>query len=217
MRVLRLGAGDRCLGITNCSGEWWELAIHPDLQQAIVVGVVKNDRELGIELELAIVLLKGNHLEAVIPPAVELGVTCITPLFSDRCTVKPVHPPSSHKQQRWQRLAQEASELSLRSRVPTVQSPIVFTEFLANCASTHRFMGVTGMASHLHRVCQDRYPLTGTVTMTIGCEGGWTPDEEQTALDYGFIPVSLGDRVLSATTAPVVALAMINSAMECPP
>jgi 16S rRNA (uracil1498-N3)-methyltransferase len=52
------------------------------------------------------------------------------------------------------------------------------------------------------------------IAIAIGSEGGWTNREEAMAIASGFIPVSLGDRILSAVTAPVVALAIIAAFLE---
>jgi 16S rRNA (uracil1498-N3)-methyltransferase len=47
------------------------------------------------------------------------------------------------------------------------------------------------------------------VTVLAGPEGGLSPAEEQQALDHGFIPVSLGPRVLRAETAALAALTLL--------
>ncbi|MFN3927505.1 MAG: RsmE family RNA methyltransferase [Pseudanabaenaceae cyanobacterium] len=216
LRVLRLQAGDRFLGIADQTGWWWELAVSPDPHTALVVGTVPNDRELSWDLVLGIALPKGNHLEQVIPAVTELGVTQIIPLYSDRSAMQPSSPPSSHKRQRWQKLAQEASELSLRSCVPLIQPPMLFSQFCQECNSPHRFLCVTTPAPHLFDLCTQT-DFKGTITVLTGCEGGWTATEQKLAITQGFLPVSLGKRVLSAITAPVVALSIITSAIEgCP-
>ena len=47
------------------------------------------------------------------------------------------------------------------------------------------------------------------MTVLAGPEGGLSPAEEQQALDHGFIPVSLGPRVLRAETAALAALTLL--------
>ena len=48
------------------------------------------------------------------------------------------------------------------------------------------------------------------ILLVVGPEGGFDPLEEEYLLENGFISVSLGENVLRAETAPVVALSMIN-------
>jgi 16S rRNA (uracil1498-N3)-methyltransferase len=67
-------------------------------------------------------------------------------------------------------------------------------------------------AAHLLTTLQDAQTLPVlNIVIVTGCEGGWTAREEEIAIGSGFIPVSLGDRILSAVTAPVVALSIIGA------
>jgi 16S rRNA (uracil1498-N3)-methyltransferase len=49
------------------------------------------------------------------------------------------------------------------------------------------------------------------ITVAIGPEGGWTPDEEATALQAGWQPVGLGQAILRTSTAAVSAAALMAS------
>ena len=48
------------------------------------------------------------------------------------------------------------------------------------------------------------------ILLVVGPEGGFDVDEEKFLIQNGFISISLGDLVLRAETAPVVALSMID-------
>lgn len=50
--------------------------------------------------------------------------------------------------------------------------------------------------------------------VAVGPEGGWTPEEIDRAIAHGYQPVSLGQRILRAVTAPTVALSLISSILE---
>jgi 16S rRNA (uracil1498-N3)-methyltransferase len=50
--------------------------------------------------------------------------------------------------------------------------------------------------------------------MATGCEGGWTPTEIEAAIAMGFEPVSLGQRILRAVTAPIAALSCLVGEIE---
>jgi 16S rRNA (uracil1498-N3)-methyltransferase len=53
--------------------------------------------------------------------------------------------------------------------------------------------------------------VTGSVTVLSGPEGGLSPAEEAAALSAGFSPVTLGQRVLRAETAPLAVLAVCST------
>ena len=44
----------------------------------------------------------------------------------------------------------------------------------------------------------------------VGPEGGFTPEEVSTAQHAGFIPVSMGSRILRAETAALVLVAIVK-------
>lgn len=215
-KVLRLRGGDRFMGIVDRKGAWWHMEITPDLQGAILLEELENLRDLPICTQLAIALPKGNSMEAIIPAVTELGVSIIQPLFADRSVVKTA--PSAQKMHRWQKLAIEASELSLRSKIPEIKEPIPFATFISQDTSTYKYLAVTTADSphFLDRLLQDYHdsPAEISITMSIGCEGGWTASEMNYAHTHQFQPISLGQRILSALTAPVVALSILNALVE---
>ena len=50
-----------------------------------------------------------------------------------------------------------------------------------------------------------------SVTLLVGPEGGFTPDEEAAAMVAGFIPLSLGARILRAETAGLAAASAMQA------
>ncbi|MGL5083433.1 MAG: RsmE family RNA methyltransferase [Microcoleaceae cyanobacterium] len=52
------------------------------------------------------------------------------------------------------------------------------------------------------------------IVLTTGPEGGWTTAEVELALELGFQAVSLGQRILRATTAPIMAVSIVSSVLE---
>ena len=53
-----------------------------------------------------------------------------------------------------------------------------------------------------------------SAAVLIGPEGGFTPEESETAKKYGFTPVTLGKRILRVETATVAALTLTLEGME---
>jgi len=213
--VLRLKAGDTFLAIAQQEQQWWQMCLSADLQWGMISGTVPNLRELTVDVQLAIALPKGAVMDQIIPAVSQLGVSRVIPIYSDRTVWQPQRPLTSHKLQRWQRLAEEASELSLRCVVPQICPPVPFAQFMSQCTSAYRYIAVTQPAPHLLSLWHSQFqPTAEQVIIATGCEGGWTEQEMALAEKNGFVAVSLGDRILSASTAPVVALAIINGVIE---
>ena len=57
-------------------------------------------------------------------------------------------------------------------------------------------------------------PLPETLLIATGPEGGWTDAEIEQAIAAGLTPVSLGNRILRAVTAPTVALSLVAAVAE---
>ncbi|MFO0048499.1 MAG: RsmE family RNA methyltransferase, partial [Pseudanabaena sp.] len=187
---------------------------------------LENNSELSAQLTLGIAMPKGSNIESVIRQTTELGVRQIVPLFSDRTVLKPDNQIGNQKRDRWQRIAEEAAELSMRAYVPEINNPTTLTswcEHLANVPSPilKYICVISPHVTHLLTSLQSSsYSLdftenNGQIIIATGCEGGWTTREEEMAIASGFVPVSLGDRVLSAVTAPVVALSIVSAFSDC--
>ncbi|AKG22705.1 16S rRNA (uracil(1498)-N(3))-methyltransferase [Calothrix sp. 336/3] len=203
LRVLRLEDGDRFIAMDGM-GKWWLTQINH--QQGQILELLQPETESPINITLLISLPK-NGFDDVIRYCTELGVTCIAPVMSDRSLLK----PSSHKQERWQKIAQEAAEQSERAIVPTILEPVKFITAIGKDVSKQKFIcEARGSYPHLKNTIDTQQPLT----IAIGPEGGWTDAEIKNAMEAKFQPVSLGKRILRAVTAPIVALSIVASELE---
>lgn len=203
-RVLRLRTGDRFIAIDGL-GHWWLSAIEPEQTARILEAIVVHT-ELPIGLTLLIAMPR-NGMDDIVRQATELGVTTIAPLTSDRTLLQ----PSSQKLDRWRRIAQEAAEQSERQVIPTILDPIGFRAAIHQFESDQRLIGVTRSNAAALRSC---LRSGESIAMAIGPEGGWSAAEVEMAIAAGFLPVSLGKRILRAVTAAIVAIGLIASASE---
>jgi 16S rRNA (uracil1498-N3)-methyltransferase len=98
--------------------------------------------------------------------------------------------------------------------VPTVHAAVTLNEWLKKAPPGERWVlslsDGTRPLAHVHNAVQSPTPGTPVppVTVLSGPEGGLSPAEESAALAAGFVPVSLGPRVLRAETAPLAVLAL---------
>ncbi|MGK7940562.1 MAG: 16S rRNA (uracil(1498)-N(3))-methyltransferase [Crocosphaera sp.] len=206
--VLRLKNQDEFIAIDGNNNTYLVQLIGDKGQ---IIQPLDEHTELPIAVTLMIALPKGNGFDEVIRSCTELGVNHFIPVISQRTLLK----PSSHKLQRWRKIVKEATEQSERQIVPTIADPIPFSEALTRVETKNndRYICVTRKKTE-HLLTKLSPKPSHSVTITTGCEGGWSEGEIETAIAFGFIPVSLGSRVLRAVTAPIVALSLIASVCE---
>jgi 16S rRNA (uracil1498-N3)-methyltransferase len=203
--VLRLGQGDRFIAIDG-QGNGWLASL--DAQSATLLKPVIAKTELPISVTLLIALPK-NGMDDIVRQATELGVERIQPIISDRTILK----PSAQKGDRWQRIAQEAAEQCERQVVPPVLPPLSWSAALQTGSAAAYLCEARGNHPHLLSQLQSA-PLPPSIAIAIGTEGGWTEREIAAAIAAGYQAVSLGDRILRAVTAPLVALSLIAAACD---
>ena len=204
-RVLRLGNGDRFVAMDGL-GQIWLAQLGRTSAQ--ILEPLQVSTELATAVTLIVALPKGSGFELVVRGCTELGVTTLMPILSDRTLLK----PSTHKLERWRKIAQEAAEQSERQIVPVILEPTPFDQTLAAVDCQYCYICVARTESHLLHYLPTA-PVREIVIAT-GPEGGWTPPEIERAIAAGFRPVSLGRRVLRAVTAPLVALSLVAALNE---
>lgn len=210
--VLRLNNGHQFIAMDG-KGNGWEVKL-TDTGGEIISSITEN-RELPIDVTLMIALPKGSGFEDIIRCTTELGVNQIIPVIADRTLLK----PNQNKIERWRKIAREAVEQCERQIVPYIADPIPFFQGITqvkelNC---HCYLAVARKNSpSLFSSLQENLVVNNTkqIIIATGSEGGWTPDEIQKAIAYNFQPVSLGNRILRAVTAPIMAMSLISAIFE---
>ncbi|MDJ0598281.1 MAG: 16S rRNA (uracil(1498)-N(3))-methyltransferase [Crocosphaera sp.] len=206
--VLRLKKDSRFIVIDGQNNTY---LVQLNNDNAQIIEQLNEQTELPITVTLMIALPKGKGFDEVIRSCTELGVNTIIPIISQRTLLK----PSSHKLERWRKIVKEATEQSERQIVPVITEPISFSEALINIKQTNQncYICVTRKKAN-HLLTYLLQEITDSITIVIGCEGGWTEEEINEAIASGLIPVTLGPRVLRSVTAPLVCLSLIASVVE---
>ncbi|HTL89797.1 MAG TPA: 16S rRNA (uracil(1498)-N(3))-methyltransferase [Leptolyngbya sp.] len=201
-RVLRLKNGDRFIAL-NGKGQTWIAVLESN--QATLIESIQPSSELSVSITLMLALPKTGF-DDVVRQVTELGVDCIAPVISDRTLLK----PSNNKLDRWQRIAQEAAEQSERQIVPTILEPRSFQSALESLEADSRYICAERSSTQHLLNCE----LGKSVSIAIGCEGGWTTQEIESAIAHNYQPVTLGKRILRAVTAPIAAASLIAGMIE---
>ena len=167
------------------------------------------------DVTLALAIFKFDRMEWAIEKCTELGVNRIIPIVAHR-TDSHLAAAASKRRERWQRLALQASEQSRRAVPPVIAVPIRLKDFCTGsvspaCAPRQIVLAESVNDIPLRDALADRPPA---VTLAIGPEGGWTADELQWFQHAGWAVASLGDTILRAETAAIVATALALDALR---
>lgn len=205
-KVLRVKPGQKLALFNGRDGEFTaEITVinKRDIQVALASSCSQKPEQL-LPVHIGLGLSRGERMDYAIQKSAELGVTQITPLFTEFSEVRLDSERADKRTAHWQKVAISASEQCGRCTVPVISNPILLKDWLGTVPAGQGFMmDHTGTAG-----------FTGerpdAVYLLIGPEGGTSDDEKQLALQAGFTAVRLGPRVLRTETAPVVALTALQ-------
>lgn len=196
--VLRLSAGQEVSVFDGLGKEYLCHILEVKKKQTIlkiIREIPKTEIESGLNLTLAVSVLKGDKLDLVIQKAVELGVTKFIPLVTKRCDVKLRN--EEKKLERWRKIIIESAKQCGRTKLMEITRSHQFEKFVIEAEGTKLlFSERKGKAfSNIRTV--------GKITATIGPEGGWEDAELESAGGGGFQIITLGGRILRAETAAI--------------
>lgn len=206
-RVLRMRAGDE-LCLFNGDGQNYQaLLTAVEKKHVLVKAISSNDNpvESPLKLHLGQGISRGDRMDFVIQKAVELGVTEITPLFTERCGVKLDAERLAKRTEQWQKIAIAACEQSGRSVVPLVHTAIHLTKWLAQETKDLKLTLDPWTSDSIKTIAGSQ-----TIRLVIGPEGGFTDAEVAQTKDAGFMAVRLGPRVLRTETAALTAISALQ-------
>ena len=165
---------------------------------------------LPVRITLCAGLFKFDRFEWMVEKATELGVDRIQPVETVR-SEKGLLDASRKRQERWIRVAREASQQSRRVTMPEILPALRFDKMLAADAGFRYFLEEAA-APPLLRSLPETRDMGARVALLLGPEGGWTDAERQAAVAAQWQPVSLGPTVLRAETAAAAAVAVVMNA-----
>lgn len=170
-----------------------------------ITGKTSGPAPSPVQVHIGQVISKGDRMDYMVQKATELGVTQITPLFSERCDVRLDEDRQGKRLQHWQQIALHACEQSGRTDIPVIQPAITLADWLTQRSEECRLVLHYENAQPLPST-----PVPGSIALLIGPEGGLTNTELRLAHDQGFQTWALGPRILRTETAPVAALSVLQ-------
>jgi 16S rRNA (uracil1498-N3)-methyltransferase len=165
------------------------------------------DRESSLSIHLAIGISRGERMDWIVQKATELGVSEITPLFTERCEVKLSGDRLDKKVGHWQQVAISACEQSQRNRIPSVNTPIKLEQWQQDCEASLKLV----LHHRTEKSLGDMLAPSAEIALLIGPEGGLSEREIEQAISLDFSSLALGPRVLRTETAPLAAISILQS------
>jgi 16S rRNA (uracil1498-N3)-methyltransferase len=210
--VLRLKKGS-LIQIFNAKSQQADAVIEQINEAAIHVHVktVKQDREAQAKIILACAPPKKGKFEFIIEKCTELGVDEIIPLKTKRAEVIFKEDKMAGKLSRFEAVAINAAKQSKRTKVPHIYPMTSLPQVLKTLDpdGVHLFPSLHHHSKHISDVLL-KADKQKPITIFIGPEGDFTPDEVELAVKYGCVPVSLGDTILKVETAAIAAVALVK-------
>lgn len=207
--VLRLGVGAPItlkddLGREHC-GVITQLS---STEATISLTTTTKEAAPRFSLTLAQGMLKGPKMDLVIEKATELGVSLIIP-FQSTFTVATIPPDrQADRTTRWERIAHSAAKQSGNS-APRIAPLHSFATLLATLR-----VETTALLFHekeqrltLKKFAREHLSVPA-LSIIVGSEGGFSPEEIAQAAAAGVHIVGLGTHILRAETAGIVAAAL---------
>lgn len=166
------------------------------------------DTEPPIDVVLAQCLPKGDKMEYIVQKAVELGVRDIVPVISKYCVVKYDAKKKLQRQQKWQKIADEAAKQCGRTIKPEVAEIIDLKQLVEKyndytCLVCYEAEDKLSIKEALSKINSTKYLIL------IGPEGGLSQEEVAFCREKNFISVSLGKRILRTETASLAMLSIL--------
>lgn len=174
-----------------------------------IVSMLDENNELDIEVVLIYGLPKLEKFEYVLQKATELGVTRVIPWMSRRSIIKLDKDKVEKKLLRWQAIIKEAAEQSHRTYLPVIERPIS-TKELCQLAFDEKLIAYENNENKqiLTQTIKKMAPRK-SLALVIGPEGGIDDQELDMLKLVGFVPCSLGKRILRTETAAISMLSAV--------
>lgn len=197
-KVLRYEIGDSIMIFDGTSYEATVEIKKLDAEglEAAILSVEKNEKEPVRQVALYVSILKRENFEVAAQKAVEVGISEIIPIISER-TVK-----TGLNIERVRKIITEAAEQSGRGKIPALHEPISFEDAVEKAGTSGMIImfDASGAPFGSHEFKNEK-----NISIFIGPEGGWTSDETALIKQRGGRVLKMGDLTMRAETAAIVA------------
>jgi len=205
--VMRMAEGEAVRVFNGRDGNWLgEIASLGKKRGSLTTIEQTHSQRMEPDIWLVFAPIKSARMDMLVEKAVELGVSVLQPVFTERTQVRRTNSERLRAQ------VVEAAEQCERMTVPEVRDALPLSQLLAQWPEDRHLWygdetGQGAATAAFQRTRTDAYH-----GILIGPEGGFSPSEvdvlDRSSFSKG---VGLGPRVLRAETAAVVGLCLWQS------
>lgn len=163
------------------------------------------DRESITSLHLGVALPKPDRCRELVERLTEMGVRSFTPILANRSQ----RPPTTNLIDKLNRAVVEACKQSGRNRLMEIHEPMRSECLFTNAMFQKSVCWIAHPEVNDHCGIGSSSVEENQWVVAIGPEGGWDDHEVACAIDNGFSPMRLGERILRIETAAIVVAARI--------
>jgi 16S rRNA (uracil1498-N3)-methyltransferase len=209
LQVLRLKPG-RELVLFNGDGRDYQAVLVATAKRSAKVEITgQTDLEPlpPLTIHLGLGISKSERMDFAVQKAVELGTSSITPLITEHCVVRIAAQRLNNRLSHWRKVITASCEQSGRRRLPELREVSMLQSWL------DQHNGGVGILldPRAGRTLPQLSAPGPQIAVLSGPEGGLTRGECELALQTGFRSVRLGPRVMRTETAPLAAIAAIQT------
>jgi 16S rRNA (uracil1498-N3)-methyltransferase len=213
-RVLRLKAGS-AVTLIDAAGARLVGTIEEVGAKQLTVRIEQRDVSAGepaqgLRLTLYQGMPKGEKLDLILQKGTELGATELATFEAARSVVKLRGDRGAGKLERCEKIVQEAARQSGRRQAPAVSLGGSLASVLGGSAHEVKLLLWESEETRRLKEVFAAHPAPASVAVVVGPEGGLTAEEVRLAEQHGFLPVSLGRRILRTETAGLAILAILQ-------
>lgn len=213
LRALRLKSDDQLILFNGDGNEYLGIlqAETKNLAQVLIVDCKKSNTESPLKINLIQGMARGEKMDFIIQKAVELGVTNIIPVFTEYCNVSLAGERLDKKLQHWQKVAISAAEQSGRAKIPRIWSALKLSEWLGKSQQSFVLILSPYAKFNIPAFLNKPIDLGTEISILIGPEGGFSPNEIDLVKEMGGVEAGLGPRILRTETAALVVISILQA------
>lgn len=210
--VMRFKPGDSVILFDGCGTEYQAEIVEGSKKKIqLDVGIaVKSGWALAVELTIACCLPKGDRQKFLVEKLVELGASRLVPLKTERS----VSEAPAKVVTRIEKQIVEACKQCERNWLMQVGAQQTLKNMTAELKSQSSdraklYIATPGAERQLSKEC---FEGVERVVIAIGPEGGFSEREQATAIELGWLPISLAPTILRIETAAIAATVVVGNA-----
>lgn len=159
----------------------------------------------GLAIDLGQSLIKNDPFNFAIQKATELGVCTISPLITERVVVSRKDQKISNRIEKWKQTAKGACEQCGENWIPEITKPLKIEDWSKVINSDIKIVLYPDAEIMLSEI-----EIKDSISIAIGPEGDFTEEEIRGLKEDGFIPVTIGPRILRAETASISVISALR-------